>query len=184
MNNEKIFKIIGTNPYTYLEKYMKYIDDKPIGFELKIDSIKNKIFNEYHDFELEFSSNSVMRQNIDCWTGFGLFIKTEHNKIIKSKKPFERLNELEKTSFGILFVEEPDEKLNQFRFNILMTLFQSIGVDVIEIFNIRLNKSDEKITKEKILKQIGQYEKRILANNKQKNILLKYKELIIGEKNE
>lgn len=183
MANRK-FKIIGTNPSTYLEKYMKYIDDKPIGFELKIDSLSNKIYNEYHAFELSFSSNSVMRQNIDCWKGFGLFIKTDKNKIIKSKNPFKSFAHLEKNTFEILFVEEPDESINQFRFNIIMILLQFLEVNVIEIFNLNLNKNDEEITKEKILKQLGKFERGILANNKQKKVLLKYKELIVGDRNE
>lgn len=180
---EHIFSIIGTNPWSYLKKYFKYFNSLKAGTKFKIESCKEN--NKFRLVNKDLwnhseSSATVLRQFVQCLVSFNLFIKTEDNYLIKVHNKFED-DEFEEYLFMTLFVKTSNEKINKYRFDRLMILFQKQNINVVKAFNLKLRVKNEIITTEKILKQVGEFERRMLK--KQKNIdLLNYYKNIIFER--
>lgn len=168
------FSIVGTNPHKYVDNFLlNFIN---IGKLEMLNIDKQNLIITHNGVEIiAFNSDTTMRQNIDCWVGLGLVIKSENHliKIINNMNEFNFYEYIR----GIVFVQTENNAINTYRDTILIKLMNLIQLETIDKF--KLSARSKNISIQDIQKETGVFEKKLIEDKK----IVDFLKIIWGDNN-
>ncbi len=146
------FSKIGTNPMKYLNNFKYYLNNIPIGEEIKINGL-----NILHQdiVQISFNSNTTHRQNLDAWLWMGFIVQKDENTYIKIIKSMNEEELLEHSKYNLL-VNNKNKKINDHRKTIIIKLLTASNKKSVH----------NDYSFEEIYKEFGKYEEILLEDEK------------------
>lgn len=169
----KSFHIIGTNLDSYLQRYLAHLNEVPINSTLKIhrEEESAKILHNSFEVGLDFTSKTTLEQFLLFAKTFELVLQIDDETLVKRVPELREVEIMEiikslLLSHCYLYDSKTNNKVNKLRDTTIYKIIYSHNPTLLENNLPYCQRNKQLIALEKIRKETGQFEKKILKDKK------------------